>query len=142
MRLIQVRRTSATSRIRFVMISGFVAALALAWLPVQSGFAQQQGKTEAAAPKLPPDLDVVPPDALGFVTIRVADLWTSEIAKDLRQRVIRDHAEELEKLEDCGLTLPGIARFTGFVWKPSGEKLVVVTTTKPYSLTKVLGLIG
>src|SRR2546429_64550 len=33
---------------------------------------------------LPPDLDLVPRDAVGFVHLRAADLWRTDLAKDLR----------------------------------------------------------
>ena len=36
------------------------------------------------APALPPELDVIPRDAAGFVSIRLADLWNSSAARDLR----------------------------------------------------------
>jgi hypothetical protein len=88
------------------------------------------------------DLKVVPPDALGFVTIRVADLWTSDIAKPLRQRVLKEKTEELEKLEDYGLTVAGIERLTYVARSNFTQYLMVVTASKPYSSKKVLRSLG
>lgn len=101
-----------------------------------------EDKGPSAAAPVPAELDFVPRDALGFVTVRVADLWTSEVAKALRQRVMKEKAEKIEKLEDYGLTLAGVERVTAIMGKTPNEILLVVTTTKPYSLTKVLRLLG
>jgi hypothetical protein len=141
MSLVHVTQTSPTSQVRFGLIYGFlIGALAIAVLPLQSGFADEQVKTEVT--KLPPELDVVPRDALGFITVRVADLWGSDIAKQLRLRVAKEKVEELKALEDCGLSLPDIERFTAFQMITNREVLMLVTTTKPYILTKALTLIG
>jgi hypothetical protein len=138
MSLIQV-----TSRARLGLTFGIlVAALVLGFLTVQTGFADEQPKTETPAPKLSPELDVVPRDAIGFITIRVADLWTSEIGTGLRQRVSKHKSEELEKLANFGLTMPEIERFTAILHNNPSQVLMVVTTSKPYSLPKILSLIG
>jgi hypothetical protein len=102
------------------------------------GFSDEGQKTKVAVSELPPDLAIVPRDAIGFVSVRVSDLWTSDIAKDLRERVSKEKAEELHKLEDMGLSISGIERLTCIVWSEPTNFLTVVTTTKPYSLKKLL----
>ena len=104
----------------------------------QRGFSDEGQKTKVAVSELPPDLAIVPRDAIGFVSVRVSDLWTSDIAKDLRERVSKEKAEELQKLEDMGLSISGIERFTGIGWSEPTNFQTVVTTTKPYSLKKLL----
>ncbi len=127
-----------TSPIRCIAITALILNLY-----ANSGVLLADGeKNHPTAEELPTDLKVVPPDALGFVTIRVGDLWTSEIAKPLRQRVMKEKTEDLEKLEDYGLTVAGIERLTYVSRNNFIQYLMFVTTSKPYSLKKVLRSLG
>src|SRR5580700_6881256 len=47
------------------------------------------GAQDSASAPLPPDLAAVPADALGFVHVRVADIWKSDALKEFRETVMR-----------------------------------------------------
>jgi hypothetical protein len=87
---------------------------------------------------LPPDLALVPPDGLGFVHVRVADLWGHESLKDVRDIVRKAGDKALAALDQRFAGLPAnVERIT--VWAgPTSIKndiasdyLFVVRLAKP-----------
>src|ERR1700731_1102772 len=61
-------------------------------------------KTQDNSSKLPAGLALVPLDAVGFVHVRVADLWNSELGKNYRLRFPK-HAAETERGFESTLAL-------------------------------------
>jgi hypothetical protein len=104
------------------------------------------GGASAPAPPMergdPNDLALVPADAQGFLTIRVADLWKNDLVrrglKALEdQGVKREQVEELWK--QTGLGPEDIERLT-FVFADVQKEVawVVVATSKPYDRKRLL----
>ena len=105
----------------------FATALALGL--ASTAFAQ----TGKPAP-LPPDVAIVPPDAVAFVHVRVADLWNSDAFKEIRDIVMQAGTKALEGFDKRFLPTPSsIERVTAFVLPPGEEnkqpQLVVVIGT-------------
>ena len=68
-----------------------------------------------AQPALPPDLALVPPDGVGFVHVRVADLWGHESLKDVRDIVQKAGDKAIAALDQRFAGLPAnVERLT--VW--------------------------
>jgi hypothetical protein len=112
-------------------------ALALALAPVPR---------LAAADPLPPDLALVPPDAAGFLSVRVADLWNDGSAATLRKmaKENKELAGGLEEMQKAtGLTPADVTRLVLVVPTPGGRgELGVVLTARPYDRAKLLALLG
>lgn len=93
---------------------------------------------------MPADLALVPPDAQGFVTLRVADVWkldaTQRSWQNLKKQGLLMGEDPLALLEkQTGLTPADIDRVTVAV--VDGEKTilwVILATNKPYDRDKVL----
>jgi Leucine-rich repeat (LRR) protein len=105
--------------------------------PRPDGGAVPDGEPEPVEKALPTqDLDLVPPDALGFFTCRVGDLWNGDRRAPLRQAVqdsllFGPVLEELQK--DSGLNPADIARVVVFIpaITRGPQVLVTITTAKP-----------
>ena len=88
----------------------------------------------AAQDKLPPDLALVPADALGFVHVRVADVWKSEPLKEWRTMILKAGDEALAAFDKRFVPAPSsIERITAMLLAPApGERqpspLVALTT--------------
>jgi hypothetical protein len=92
----------------------------------------------SAQPALPPDLALVPPDGLGFVHVRVADLWGHESLKDVREIVKKSGDKAMAALDQRFAGLPSnVERLT--VWSGptrlrgdlSGDYMFIVRLTRP-----------
>ena len=57
-----------------------------------------EGKSPAKT-VLPADLDLVPRDAVGFLHVRAADLWRTDLAKELRYLVDKAGPEAWKEFE-------------------------------------------
>ncbi len=99
---------------------------------------------------LPADLDLVPRDAAGFLSVRVADLWADAHFQKMRAELTKQYGEsvkDLEKSYALGVDLGQVERLTVVMPKlpePRSEGLVLVllvTTAKPYDKAKVLGAV-
>jgi hypothetical protein len=89
----------------------------------------------ADAKELPSDLALVPPDASGFTTVRVADLAGSKAGKLLLEQLSQDKNSLVTHLErELGVPLADVERLTLL----SAENVVIVRTTKPYDRAKLL----
>jgi hypothetical protein len=132
-----------------------------AWLavvsPGRAPTADDNHRPPAGA-ALPPDLDAVPRDALGFVSIRVADLWNADFIADARREAMKldpkfyQEAEAQEQRDferKWGTHWTAIERFTMLMLEvpaPDSDDatdiqktmLVVITTTKPYDRGRLL----
>ncbi len=79
------------------------------------------GQDDASA-TLPPDLAAVPADAIGFVHVRVADIWKSDSLKEVRETVMKAGAKALEGFDKRFLPAPSsIDRLTFVVVPHDGE---------------------
>jgi hypothetical protein len=88
---------------------------------------------------LPADLALVPPDAMAFVHVRVAEVWNGPVGQKLRQQ----WAKELAVAQPMITQLAGVApdeveRATAIFPSPSDNPLVIVMTRKPIDRTKLL----
>jgi prepilin-type processing-associated H-X9-DG protein len=89
-----------------------------------------------AQDKLPPDLALVPADALGFVHVRVADVWKSEPFKEWRATILKAGDEALAALDKRFVPAPSsIERVTAVLLAPApGERepnpLIALTTSQ------------
>jgi hypothetical protein len=107
--------------------------------------AQQPGRQPAPG-VLPPDLRLVPPDALGFVSARPADLAKSEAVRRLRQQLGQQQGDPLDQVEQqAGLKVADVQRVTLAVLAvpPSKPELMVfVSSSKPFAPDKVVQLMA
>ena len=86
------------------------------------------------AQQLPPDLAAVPGDALGFVHVRVADVWKGDALKDLRKVIEKAGPEHLKMLDERFVPAPSsLDQATVIFWMPAGQKaevpIVAILTT-------------
>ncbi|HEY7427397.1 MAG TPA: DUF1559 domain-containing protein [Gemmataceae bacterium] len=101
-------------------------------------------REEAKTPALPSDLAKVPSDAVFILSGRVADLWNSDLAKPVRQKLAKEIGEETHKSEErFGLRLDQVERFTMVIMKLEGPREEIyprffVGTTKAYDRDKVI----
>jgi hypothetical protein len=107
---------------------------------------------------LPSDLALVPPDALAFVHVRVAEIWQSEVGKAFRQTGAAERGlGELKALEvELGVSVAELDRVTLVVSFPSGldelfgdggrnsepRLVAIVRTLKPYARQRVLDAVA
>jgi prepilin-type processing-associated H-X9-DG protein len=122
-------------------------AVTLCWLAGSNPISQAQPpakpRAEADVP-LPPELNLIPRDAAAFVSIRVADLWSSDAAKELREYLgLQPNAlAQIEK--ETGLKITDVERISLFyptlldLGLRREQPLIVVTTIKPYDAARVL----
>jgi hypothetical protein len=88
----------------------------------------------------PPDLQLVPSDAAGFTSLRVADVWNSDTIKKILQKLPPDAKGMTQEMEKrTGLAPADVERVT-VVWRePKPEPdYMIVATLKPYDRTKVV----
>jgi prepilin-type processing-associated H-X9-DG protein len=121
-----------------------LGAVWLAWGPSGPAVsARDEGKPAAGA--LPADLDRVPRTAVGFLSVRMADLWNGPVLKGARGRIVKEVPELLTKIEDELGSTPGAVERLTFVltdFGPNMEPVVLVATVKPYDKAKVLKAAG
>jgi hypothetical protein len=91
---------------------------------------------------LPPDLALVPADAQGFITIRVADAWNLPESKKIRQQLPPDVAKEIAGFEaKVGVALDDLERLTFVATDVTNKEMwVVFALSKPYDRQKILAL--
>jgi prepilin-type processing-associated H-X9-DG protein len=98
-----------------------------------------EDKGPAKAGSLPPDLERVPRAALGLFSIRVADLWDSELGKAVRTKGAKEAAEAAKHFEkELGVAPGQIERLTLVLVAGPEETALLVSTRKPYDKAKVL----
>src|SRR5262245_35885503 len=98
----------------------------------------------ARAQDLPPDLGAVPGDALGFIHVRVAEVWKGEALKDIRKVIEKAGPEHLKMLDERFVPAPStLDRATVIFWapaKPDAEipVIAVLALSKPFDQAKLL----
>lgn len=128
-----IRKRMSTSHLSWGCLA-IVAAVLLAALRGHAVGVAADEPALAAKDAVPPDLALVPRDALGFISIRLGDLCDGELGKALGQelsQVEQDFALAL------GLKPADVERLTAFMSEPN-QPLLVVYTRKPYTKAKVL----
>ncbi len=112
---------------RFTLRAGgfaVVAALAAAVTLVRPDVAPQSGALAAAQPVgLPTDLALVPADAVGFVHVRLADLWKNEVMDGFRKTWEKAGPKALAALDAQFVPAPStVSRTTAFVMLDDKKK--------------------
>jgi hypothetical protein len=101
---------------------------------------------EGQAP-LPADLQAVPTDAVGFLSLRLADLWNHDEAKPVREQLTKEAPAALDEWRAVvGLPPGAIERWTAvFLYPevgPGPYPLFFVGTARPYDRAAVLANLG
>jgi hypothetical protein len=94
---------------------------------------------------LPADLARVPSNSAGFLSLRLAELWEQESARQLREQFKGQLPAAMEEWQQLvGLAPADIERLTvvSLVFPPSQYPLFFVGTAQPYDKTKVLAAVG
>jgi prepilin-type processing-associated H-X9-DG protein len=74
---------------------------------------------------LPPDLAAVPADALGFVHIRVAEVWKCDALKEMRETILKAGEKALQGFDQRFLPAPSsIERLTVVILPPRDPLLI------------------
>jgi hypothetical protein len=97
-------------------------------------------RADAQPAKLPADLDLIPRDGYGFISVRVADLWQSEATA-----VLRDNDSELAPMiqglpaleKTAGIKLAEVERAILF-FPGDSDPVVVVHCTRPIDRDRLL----
>jgi prepilin-type processing-associated H-X9-DG protein len=95
------------------------------------------------AQELPPDLAAVPGSAVGFVHVRIAEVWKGDALKDIRAILAKAGPKYLDMLDQRFVPAPStVDRVTLIVTldQAKGEPSVVavVTTSQPFDREKLL----
>ncbi|HET6574480.1 MAG TPA: DUF1559 domain-containing protein [Fimbriiglobus sp.] len=122
-------------------------AATLAGLAVALGLIAPTPRPAAAQPKpgaaLPADLALVPADALGFVHVRLADIWKHDAMKPYRRIVEKAGPNALAALDEQFVPPPStIDRITVVVLPPQGDRseprvLAILSFSAPFDPAKV-----
>lgn len=105
------------------------------------GVSRQGDRLPGAEPAaLPADLALVPPQATGFVTVRLADAWDLHAVRDVRPALAK--LTGIEKA--IGSAPAAVERLTALLLDtiPGSEPLLVVATHTPYAPRKVLDVLA
>src|SRR5262249_9763137 len=110
------------------------------WLCVAALTATMFGSTmpRAGDGALPADLAFVPADGIGFVHVRLGDIWKSEPFKEWRETLQKAGDDALAAFDKRFITAPStidritvvLSRNNQFQREP--DVVVIVTTTKPF----------
>src|SRR6266581_1368616 len=121
----------------------------LAWLVVLlAAFTVDQGGTRLHADEstknsdLPADLKSIPPDAVMFVSVRLADIFNSAPVQEVQKKLPKDFEDALKTIEkEIGTAPADIERLSMVVLETRSQHapLIFVATAKPYDRAKVLG---
>src|SRR5262245_36128363 len=101
-----------------------------------------------AGDDLPADLAFVPADGVGFVHVRLADVWKSEHFKEWRDTLLKAGDEALAAFDKRFVPAPSsIDRLTVFATRPEQgqnepDLAIILTTTKPIPQAEFLGQLG
>jgi hypothetical protein len=136
-----------TSLARVVITAMLLVPLTWAAWQNTSTSAAGQDDQPAAPAAWPPELDMIPRDALGFLSIQVAVLWNDPALANLRggqpgdddpalARGFRQSEAEFE--EQTGVRPSDLQRVSVVARDLNHEPAVIFTTVKPFARPKVL----
>jgi hypothetical protein len=94
---------------------------------------------------LPADLQAVPADSFGFLSVRLGDLWERPAAREVRQKLTEQLPQGLDQWRQfIGLPPGDIDRLTLVIlsFPPGEQPLFVVSTARPLDRAKVLANVG
>jgi hypothetical protein len=114
------------------------AAAVLSWQP-----AGEAAEDRPGTDTLPPDLARVPARSLAMFSVRAADVWSSPLAKGMRDRLGKDFAAMVKDVETkTGLTADSVERAT-MVMKElhDAPPLVFIGMTKAFDRKKIFPLL-
>jgi hypothetical protein len=104
---------------------------------------QENRGRAAEAEALPADLDLVPRDAYGFASVRLADLWQSAAGAELRKTLTAQRPDVLKSVEKAlGITLADIERGTIVGKGPKLGSVGILAATKPLDRASILATFG
>ena len=87
------------------------------------------GADAPAKGSLPADLDLVPRTAIGFSSVRIADLLSSDLLKGLLPELLKLEDSPLPEVEKAlGMPLTNLERGTFVVWAPDPENAMAIIT--------------
>jgi hypothetical protein len=92
---------------------------------------------------LPADLAAVPGSAIGFVHVRVADIWKGDMLKEVRNIVQKAGPSALKALDDRFFLAPSaLDRVTAILLNPQGSPeppvVIVIATSQAFDRAKVV----
>jgi hypothetical protein len=119
------------------------------WIAVAIVFGVLHGMSRvpgsADEPKLPADLTVVPPEAVGFVTLRLSDLWNHPAAAAVKANVEKEGLDAIKEfVAGVGVEPAAVERATVYLRAFEGDFApgLIFTTRAPYDRKKVLAAFG
>ena len=121
-----------------------LAALFAAVLVVRPGSPPQvAAQPPAQGDALPADLAMVPADAIGFVHVRLADLWKNDVFREVRKTWLAAGDEALKALDEQFVPAPSsLDRVTVFALPDPGGKLPrlfgVIAFSAPFDRDKLV----
>jgi hypothetical protein len=115
-----------------------VGLAALSWQAATDAAEDKPGKET-----LPPDLARVPVQAVAFISVRPADVWSGRLARGLRDKGGKETAEIIKEVERrTGLTPDNVERFTAvFVKSPDDHPLLFFATIRAFDRNKVFSVL-
>jgi prepilin-type processing-associated H-X9-DG protein len=131
-------------RKRWLAAVGLALALGAVWLSWEAAGGTPAREESPAPATLPADLERVPRDAVGFLSIRVADLWNSPLLKEGRPVLLKQAPEMRQTMiRSLGAAPEQIERLTFIVMEmgPGSDPVALVATRKPYDRKTVLGIL-
>ena len=134
MRTSRIPRRSAAA----TLVAALAAAVALTAPAPRPAAAQGKSGTE-----LPADLALVPADALGFVHVRLADVWKHDALKEYRRIVEKAGPRALATLDEQFVPPPStIDRITAVALPPQGDRrepavVAILAFSAPFDPAKV-----
>jgi prepilin-type processing-associated H-X9-DG protein len=122
--------------------SSAVIILALAALLAVSGPPRETANAEEADTALPPDLAKISPDSFLIASIRVSEIWNSDLYKQVREHVQKDFPEFFQDFEkQVGVGVHDIERISLVISDlapRNSEPVFVVGTSKALDKDRVL----
>lgn len=93
----------------------------------------------------PDHLDLIPANATGFVTIRVGDIWASDLATKLRAVLPKEALKDITEFEaKVGVPIGEVRRVSVIAYgdPKAGPPLGIVSTARPVTASSIKKLIG
>ncbi len=121
--------------------AGWLAGAALvSILPPLAMLSAERAGAQPAKAAGPPEFALVPADGLGFIHIKVADLWTSAAGKKLQKH--KDAAEVIARIEKTlGAPIAEVERVTIVARTTDEGLLTLVALGKPAAKEKILAVL-
>ncbi len=132
-----------TGKLTGAFVVALLAALGLSGSWREREVAAEDKGAPPAKGALPADLERVPGNAVGVLSVRIADVWVSDLGKAVRQKgamEIEPWAKEIEN--KVGVAPSQMERLTMVMVNAPHESVVFITTRKPYDRAKVLAGVG